>query len=129
MKYMSINVIQGKYLMKGNPVLLEACFCCVCVYILCFDRRSNNFKRTRRTHKTQTQQDRKNNRKTSIIPLKQNRNTGHPALDPTANRCLSGSGWGKNVFLLFLLCLKVVIEAVCVVLLLNVFVLIVDAKA
>ena len=31
-----------------------------------------------------------------------NINTGYPALDPTANKYLSGSGWEISVFFVFL---------------------------
>ena len=35
--------------------------------------------------------------------IKQNRNTGYPALDPTKNKYFSVFGWETNVFMLFML--------------------------
>ena len=54
-------------------------------------------KNTRRKHKTNINKHNKNiNTKKN---KKANRNTGYPALDPTANKYISGSGWEIFVFL------------------------------
>ena len=56
-------------------------------------------KKTRRTQK-QTERNRANKQKHSKTNIKTNNsNTGYPAIDPTANEYLSGSGWEISVVL------------------------------
>ena len=60
-----------------------------------------------------TRRNRKNSKTNS-----NNINTGYPALDPTANKYLSGSGWEISVFLMCLLmcfcCPSVFVVFICV---------------
>ena len=46
---------------------------------------------------------------------KTNRNTGYPALDPTANKYLSGSGWEISVFIFKQICFSVCLRVLCFV--------------
>ena len=61
----------------------------MCCFVDCkcnsLKRRGENIKQNRKKQK-QKQNNSKNN-------INTNRNTGYPALDPTANKYLSGSGW------------------------------------
>ena len=54
---------------------------------------------TRRKH-TQTERNRKHTEQLEE-QQEQNMNTGYPALDPTANKYLSGSGWEISFFFCF----------------------------
>ena len=56
-------------------------------------------KKTRRKHKTNRKKHTKQQK--NLKENRNNRNTGYPALDPTANRYLSGSGWDIYVVSLF----------------------------
>ena len=59
----------------------------------------------------QTEHKHQPNRQASRKQTKQHRNTGYPALDPTANKYLSGSGWEISVF--FSLCFYVFLFSFC----------------
>ena len=54
-------------------------------------------KKTRRKHKRK-QKETEQQQKTTRRKTFKNMNTGYPALDPTANKYLSGSGWEISVF-------------------------------
>ena len=77
-----------------------------CFYMCSFDCKCKSLKRL---GENLTKQTEINNNKTEQLEEKHkqnNINTGYPALDPTANRYLSGSGWEIYVFfLLFFLCM------------------------
>ena len=64
------------------------------VYCVVFRQKLKN---TRRKQKQKETENKQNNSKKNI----KNRNTGYPALDPTANKYLSGSGWEIYVFFSF----------------------------
>ena len=71
----------------------------VCVFFDCkcksFKRQGENTTTNRKKQKTKDNNSKKNRNK---------RTTGYPALDPTANKYISGSGWEIYVFLFFVLC-------------------------
>ena len=54
--------------------------------------------------KTQQKETEQQKHKNSKDNRKTNRNTGYPALDPTANKYISGSGWENCCFYIISLC-------------------------
>ena len=73
------------------------------VYCVAFRQR---LKKTRRKHNKKTERNiflKKRKKKNKKLQekhkqrIKQNINTGYPALEPTANKYLSGSGWEMSV--------------------------------
>ena len=84
-------------------------------FTLCFF--DCKYKSLKRLGENMKQTERNINKQKNSIENRQNRNTGYPALDPTANKYLSGSGWEISVCFVFSVFLVVLF-----VLLLYVFV-------
>ena len=78
---------------------ISSLFVCCVVYCVVFRQTLKNIRRTHKQKHKETEQKQKSSKKN----INNNRNTGYPALDPTANKYLSGSGWEISV--LFVLCL------------------------
>ena len=70
------------------------CLCVFSFYMSLFDCKCKSLNRLGENRNKQKQTERNRN-KTEKLREKQknNKNTGYPALDPTANKYLSGSGW------------------------------------
>ena len=79
----------------------ELLCCCLCCYMCFFDCKCKSLKRLGENI-TQNRKQHKQKHKNSKNNTKNNRNTVYPALDPTANKYLSGSGWEICCFGFFL---------------------------
>ena len=75
------------------PLSFYVCF----VFMSVFRLQMQKFKKTRRKHLKKNRKKQTKHIKT-LRKTKQHRNTGYPALDSTANKYLSGSGWEIYVF-------------------------------
>ena len=77
-------------------------------------------KKNIKKHNTKTIKTKKRNSKENRTT---NRNTGYPALDPTANKYISGSGWEISVLFLLFVCfplsVSVVFMCLCVCSIVN----------
>ena len=83
--HMSTHVIQG----ESNFTRSVCCLFCGCLIV--FDCKCKCFKRLGGQMQSTNKQT--NIMNTTTSRQKNNRHTGYPAQDPTANRYLSGSGW------------------------------------
>ena len=90
---------QGNTEIKQNNYFSLLCvfsrnFWCFCFYMSMFDCKCKSLNRLGENRKT-------NRKKQKSFEKNKNANTGYPALDPTANKYLSGSGWEMMYFCFF----------------------------